>query len=507
MGRGKRLLARSLYLKTVFQLTGAILAVFLVLLLVNYSFVSSKTLRQQADKLLNAAQAVSGTIAIHLNEEGDIDNRQVSSYVNFSARSTGALVWVVNHQGDIIMHTGIPATVIQRLERSDRGYYRLDAQHRYGQRAGTSGMSMTGDFDGLFEASKDFWLSVAYPIPAGNLGYRGEIQIHYPQQTPSFATFLTTSELAISFVIAFAFALLINGILSRTITRPIRLLSEAVNKVARGDLSARVESIAREPVKNRLFLQTFVSDDLTTLVRTINDMIEKMANQERDRKDFISSVSHDLRTPITSIRGFVEGMLDGTIAAEQYGRYLGIVKQEAVRLQALVQTMFEGTVLETDFKLNQTVFDINHLIREDLVGLQPLLAEKHLEVRTDFLKDEQGQLLVVADREAISRVIYNIVSNAIRFAPQDGLIALATGKTGRPKEIEVTVDDNGPGIAEDEQAYVFDRFYKVDKSRTAKGSGLGLYICRTLLAAHGQAITVSDSNLGGARFTFTLRTP
>ncbi|NLV48949.1 MAG: sensor histidine kinase, partial [Clostridiaceae bacterium] len=105
------------------------------------------------------------------------------------------------------------------------------------------------------------------------------------------------------------------------------------------------------------------------------------------------------------------------------------------------------------------------------------------------------------------RVVYNIVSNAIRFTPQDGIIALTTRKSGRPKEIEVMIDDNGPGIPEQEQAYIFDRFYKVDKSRTAKGSGLGLYICRTILAAHGQRISVSKSDLGGARFIFTLSTP
>lgn len=507
MARTQRIFNRSLYIRTVLQLTMVILAVFLVLGLVNYSIVSKLTLRQQADKLLNAAQAISSTVAINLDDYGDIDNRQVSSYVNFSARSTGALVWIINYQGEIIMQTGIPASVINQLELSERGFYQLDDDHRIGRRAGTSGISQTGDFDGLFEKTNEYWLSASYPIPSGNLGYRGEIQFHYAQKTPSFANFLTTSGLIMSFVIAFAFALLFNGILSRNITRPIQLLSEAADKVARGDLTARVQPITGERSDNRTLFHSFITDDLTVLVQTMNDMIDKLANQERDRKDFISSVSHDLRTPITSIRGFVEGMLDGTIPEDKYGHYLEIVKQEVLRLQTLINTMFEGSVMESEKSLNQTVFDINQVIREDIIGLESLLSTKNLDVQTDFLKDGEGRLLVIGDREAINRVVYNIVSNAIRFTPQDGIIALTTRKSGRPKEIEVMIDDNGPGIPEQEQAYIFDRFYKVDKSRTAKGSGLGLYICRTILAAHGQRISVSKSDLGGARFIFTLSTP
>ena len=128
------------------------------------------------------------------------------------------------------------------------------------------------------------------------------------------------------------------------------------------------------------------------------------------------------------------------------------------------------------------------MIKEDVIGLESLLSEKKLGVQTDFLQDEQGRLLVIGDREAINRVVYNILTNAIRFTPDEGIIALTTRRSGRPKEIEVIIEDSGPGIPESEYPYIFDRFYKVDKSRTAKGSGLGLYICRTILAAHGQRI-------------------
>ena len=499
----RRLFSRSFYVRTIVQLTLAILVVFLVLSLVYYAIVSRNSMRQQANKLLNAAQAISSAIAINLNSDGDIENPQVNSFVNFTARSSGAIVWIINFRGEIILQTGLPAVVRERLERSERGYFVLPDEFLAAKSSGTSGMTQGGDFSGLLADSGAYWLSAAYPVPTGNFGYRGEIQLHMQTQDGNFTAFLMTNGLIVSFLVAFATALVINGIISRNITRPIRLLSEAAEKVTRGDLSARVELPKKAPGR----LQGLVTDDLTGLVETMNSMLDKLANQERDRKDFISSVSHDLRTPITTIRGFVEGMLDGTIPPERSPHYLEIVKQEVLRLQTLVNTMLEGTVLESAQKINQTVFDINQVIKEDIIGLESLLSEKRLDVQTEFIGDDNGRLLVLGDREAISRVVYNIVSNAIRYTPDDGIIALTTRKSDRPKEIEVVIDDSGPGVPEQEYPYIFDRFYKVDKSRTSKGSGLGLYICRTILAAHGQKIRVARSDLGGARFIFTLQSP
>jgi signal transduction histidine kinase len=277
--------------------------------------------------------------------------------------------------------------------------------------------------------------------------------------------------------------------------------------VTRGDLSVRIVLPGINSAEMPVDPGKVMHDDLTVLVNTMNIMIERLEYQERDRKDFISSVSHDLRTPITSIRGFVEGMIDGTVPPERFPYYLDIVKQETQRLQTLVNTMFEGSVLESGRQVNMDVFDLNAVIKEDIIGLESLLAEKNLDVQTDLMADEQGRQLVIGDREAISRVIYNIVSNAIKFTPVDGIIGLSSRRSSRPREIEVVIDDSGPGVPEQEMPYIFDRFYKVDKSRTARGSGLGLFICRSILTSHGQRITVGHSDLGGARFVFTLATP
>ncbi|MCD8499524.1 MAG: HAMP domain-containing histidine kinase [Clostridiales bacterium] len=257
-----------------------------------------------------------------------------------------------------------------------------------------------------------------------------------------------TNSLLFSMVVAFFLALLFLVILSRNITRPIRLLARTADKVYRGDLSARV-ILPGMATPDQAHQRALVTDDLMVLVETMNSMIEKLEHQERSRRDFISSVSHDLRTPLTSIRGFVEGLLDGTVPADKTTVYLEIVKQEVLRLQNLVQTLSEASRYDSGtFQLDEQPFNINSVIREDVYGLESLLNEKSISVQSDFDESEPGRLIVLGDREAISRVVYNIISNAIRFCPAEGVIALSTRRIKGSHQVEVIIEDSGSGVAE-----------------------------------------------------------
>jgi signal transduction histidine kinase len=500
-------LFRSIYVRTILLLTLSILIVFSGLGLVYYAIATRGSERQQTSLLLNSAQTLAGVIASKLDATGEINDLEVAGTISFAARSTSSLVWVVNYSGEIILNTGMPAEAASQLTKSERGYYRLPVRYLAALGTGTSGITISGDFRGLLHTKDYDWISAVYPIRSATGGYNGEIQLHYPKKPDNLTSFMLTNSLIASFITAFGIALLFIWILSKNITRPIRLLSRAADQVSRGDLSTRIVLTGINDPKSLNGSKPLLTDDLAVLVTTMNTMIERLENQEHVRTDFISSISHDLRTPITSIRGFVEGMLDGTIPPERHLHYLEIVKQETLRLQDLVNTMFDASMIKSDQKYDQTVFDINSVIKEDVIGLESLLTEKQLGVQTDFWQDEQGRLLAIGNREAINRVVYNIMTNAIRFTPAEGIIALTTRRTAKTREIEVVIEDSGPGIPESEYPYIFDRFYKVDKSRTAKGSGLGLFICRSILKAHGQRVTVSRSDLGGARFTFTLASP
>ena len=502
-----RRLMNSLYGRTILQLASAILIVFTLMGVVYYGIVTTASARQQSSQLLASAKAIAEVVGPSFNSaRGEITSSNVISYLNFTARSTGAMVWVVDRSGFFAYQTSIPNTITSQLF-SNNGNWSLPTAYRGGDVLGTSGLSSIGDFRGLFRGTGQRWISTVVPLPSPTGAYVGEIQLHRPVVTESFNSFLMTNSLLFSMLVAFILALLFIGLLSRNITRPIRLLAQTADRVYRGDLSARVElpGAARQDQTSK---RALVTDDLMVLVETMNSMIEKLEHQERSRRDFISSVSHDLRTPLTSVRGFVEGILDGTVPEEKIGTYLDIVKQEVLRLQNLVNTLSEANLYESgSVRLDETVFDINAVIKEDVYGLEALISEKNISVQTDFDESDQGRLLAVGDREAINRVVYNIISNAIHFSPPEGIIALTTRRIGKTRQLEIIIEDSGPGIPANDWPYIFDRFYKVDKSRTAKGSGLGLFICRTILAAHGQRIAVSDSDLGGARFSFTLLAP
>jgi signal transduction histidine kinase len=253
-------------------------------------------------------------------------------------------------------------------------------------------------------------------------------------------------------------------------------------------------------------MQYVIADELTMMITTVNGMIQRLERHEADRRVFVSSIAHDLRTPLTSINGFLSAMIDGTIPPEKYEHYLQVVKTEVDRIQTLTQTMTEASAFDQIDKDNMEAFDINELFRETLTNLEKQLRDKNLGVQLELYEDDKGGLLTYGDRQAILRVAYNLLTNAIKFTPVDGNIAITTFYEGRNDKILVSVEDSGPGIPPDHRGRIFDSFYKIDKSRTASGSGLGLFICKEILRAHDQSIQVDASKyLGGSIFTFTLR--
>ncbi len=233
-----------------------------------------------------------------------------------------------------------------------------------------------------------------------------------------------------------------------------------------------------------------------------NQMALALQDIEEMRRVFIANVSHELRTPMTSIRGFVEGILDGTIPQEKHNQYLNIVKDETYRLNRLVNDLLDLAKIEAgEVELDITTLNINEMVRKCVIKLEALLIEKDLSVDADF---EEEELLAKGDSDAIERVLYNLMHNAIKFTPPGGKIGVITRKL--KDRIEVTVRDNGIGIDPNELDHVWDRFYKSDKSRgrDKTGTGLGLAIVRNIINEHKQSISVRSEPGLGTAFTFTL---
>lgn len=219
------------------------------------------------------------------------------------------------------------------------------------------------------------------------------------------------------------------------------------------------------------------------------------------RKDFVANVSHELRSPLTSITGFVQGMLDGTIPESEYKKYLEIVLAESQRLSRLTKEMLDLTRIESgNMPLHKTVFDINELIRRVIITKENALENKQLDLNIAF---KEEKINVYADQGGIEQVLVNLLDNAIKFTPPGGEISISSCiKEGRAA---VAIKDTGAGIKQDILPHIWERFYTENKSRTgSKGVGLGLSIVKRIMVQHGQDITAQSKEGEGSTFTFTL---
>ena len=277
--------------------------------------------------------------------------------------------------------------------------------------------------------------------------------------------------------------------ISARIISPLKEISRAAKQFAAGKFDTRVA------VRGR--------DEVAELAVAFNNMAESLDNYETMRNTFMSNVSHDLRSPMTSIAGFIDGILDGVIPPEKHAYYLQLVSSEIHRLSRLVATLLDLSRIQAgERKFTMAPFDICEVCREILISFEQKINDKHLEVMFDC---EEDRLYAVADRDAIYQIVYNLCDNAIKFASERGLFRVAIEKL-RGKKILVSVYNEGEGIAQADLPYVFERFYKSDKSRglNKTGVGLGLFISKTIVDAHGEKIWVESEFGEDCCFRFTL---
>ncbi len=275
---------------------------------------------------------------------------------------------------------------------------------------------------------------------------------------------------------------------------PLREIRSAARRLAMGEFDVRVNVHGR--------------DEVAELAMAFNRMATDLESLDRMRNSFVANVSHDLRTPMTTIAGFIDGILDGVIPASERDHYLRVVSDEVRRLSRLVTALLDVSRLQAgDRKFDMQPFDICELGRQILISFEQKIDERHLDV--EFLCEEE-RMFVLADRDAIHQILYNICDNAIKFSTPGGKLQmrfcalLPTG--GRARTVAVTVYNEGPGIPPEDIPYVFERFYKSDKSRSLDktGVGLGMFIAKTIIDAHKETISVESEYGKNCAFTFTL---
>ena len=357
-------------------------------------------------------------------------------------------------------------------------------------KTGESSGDYTFYYDLLFGYMGSRTMTLSCPITDANSSTLGTIVLHYNMDD----IYSMLNELYVDIWIVAAIAVVVIGIITyiitKKITQPVTHMTNVVNAFSHGRY------------KNRIMLKQ--KDELGRLGESFNEMADKVAGLENTRRDFVANVSHELRSPLTSMRGFLEAMQDGVIPPEEYNKYIGIVLDENKRMTGMVNDLLDIARIESgQTKLNRTVFDITELIGRVLITYESRINAKKVDVNVQM---PGNSIFVDADEDRIGQVLHNLIDNAIKFLPDSGgklTVQLLTDK----HSVRISIGDNGAGISQDDLPKVFDRFYKAEKAHTyskGSGTGLGLSIVKLIIDQHEEEINVT-SDEKETKFTFTLK--
>ena len=340
----------------------------------------------------------------------------------------------------------------------------------------------------FYNRFSDDYMTVYAPITS-NYKVRGYVLIHKPMIDIYSHTYHLLNVAYITLLLIFLLAFIILLMFALFIYRPIRKITSVADAYINGDFSQKIDIHSRDEIGHLAAAFDYMANELNTL--------------EDDQRKFVSNVSHDFRSPLTSIKGYVEAILDGTIPYEMQDKYLNIILFETERLNKLTSSILElnkfGSHGKTILYMNN--FDINYIIRMIALSFEGRCSEKHMSI--ELILSGQN-LYVTADMAKIQQVIYNLTDNAIKFSHPDSSITVET--TEKNEKVFVSVKDTGIGIPKDSLKKIWERFYKTDVSRgkDKRGTGLGLSIVREIIQAHDENINVISTDGVGTEFIFTL---
>ena len=393
-----------------------------------------------------------------------------SGYELFNT-SSGAMVIVTAEDGSVLLHT-------EGADFTDRRV----PQKMLDQMDAGDDLFVTGTLDGVYT---DKYYTAGRRIDInGTVGYLFAA-------SPMTALGSYIMDMLVMFGISAVAILLLCSllcwVLARRITGPIEAISDAARKLGSGDFTARA------PVDGCVELADFAT--------TFNNMATRLQTIDNSRGQFMGNIAHELRTPMTTIKGFIDGMLDGTIPQEENQHYLTIVSQETGRLARLVQNMLDITKLEAgEVPVHARNYDLWKTVNDVVLSDEQRIEDGRIDIRGLG----GPPMMICADPDFVHQVVYNIVDNAIKFTPEGGAISFSAQKKGGM--VEVRIENTGSGIAPEALPFVFERFYKEDRSRgmNTRGSGLGLHICKILVNLSGGQIHAESEEGKWCRFVFTL---
>ena len=433
---------------------------------------------QATENLKNDGNAISALASAYYTD-GSLTHQDFLVNLNFVSQVSQADAVICDSTGRLVLCSRAPFGC---------GHQGLMVSPSFLQEVFSSGcVSTSGIIQGLYDEER---FVVAVPITdALNRGVGIVIASTPMEQVNRILQKISDTYLFVS-VMVILLAVGIMSLLARSHSKPLRDMAKAAHDFGHGKLDARVQVDPKS------------SDEMQDLALAFNNMASSLQKSEYQRQEFVANVSHELKTPMTTISGFVDGMLDGTIPQEKHRQYMHLVSDETKRLSRLVRSMLDISRLQDQDipQEKKSRFELQELVGQVLITFEQKIESKNLNVDVDF---PGHPTYTHAVPDYITQVIYNLLDNAVKFCPQDGTLGVKIYVGGN--KLYVSVSNSGETIPQEELPLIFDRFHKLDKSRTQNrdGWGLGLYIVRTIVCRHGEDISVTSQN-GVTAFTFTL---
>ena len=469
---------RSAFSRTFFS---AAMVLLMAMLIIGTSFQAlvRNYLTQQATEGLKSDGNAIAALAAAYYAEGALDHEDFLVNLSFVTQISQADAVICDSTGRLALCSKAPFGC---------GHQGLMLSKDFLMQVFQSGcVTTSGIIQGLY--SEERFITAVPIVDAAGYGV-GIVIVSTPmEQVNQILQKISDTYLFIS-VLVVLLAAVIMTFLSRIQSRPLRDITRAAYDFGHGKLDARVQVDPRS------------AEDVQDLALSFNNMASSLQQSEYQRQEFVANVSHELKTPMTTISGFVDGILDGTIPPERHRHYMLLVSDETKRLSRLVRSMLDISRLQDQDipEEKKTRFDVGELLGQVLITFEQKIDAKNLNVTVDF---PEYPVFTRAGADYITQVLYNLLDNAVKFCPQDGDLGVQI-RVGTTK-LYVSVSNSGQTIPPSELPLVFERFHKLDKSRTQNrdGWGLGLYIVKTIVCRHGEDISVTSQN-DVTTFTFTL---
>ncbi len=470
----------SLFRKYMLLFSGIILISFAIMGTISSYSLSQYWINDKLDSMTGSAKSLS-SIASHRAMQTGADNYTINSTTQYvfaaMAPTLQADAYVVNARGEVVI-SAFSQDLVTSVKNMDAAIVQEAMQGRYSE---VTRMSVYPE---------DQYV-VGVPLVYRNGGESKVIgAVFLASSAKAFRAFRSDiiQMCIITAIFAAAISFLLSGALTYRMVMPLREMSAAAVAFGKGDFTRRV------PVRGR--------DEISELAVAFNNMATSLAESENINRSFVANVSHELKTPMTTISGFINGILDGTIPPERQGHYLRIVSSEVKRLSRLVQSMLNLSRIDSGkMVLRKSDFDLQQIVFDTMLSFEGLITNRNISVEG---MEDCRSVRVNGDIDLLHQVVYNLVENAVKFTNDNGTITVSLRE--RNGLAQVIIRNTGAGIAQEELPLVFERFYKTDKSRSndKNGMGLGLYIVRTIIQLHGGEIEVRSRENEYCEFEFNI---